>query len=93
MIRFRRGMGRRAWRCWRNRPKWWNVRKSLIFLLFKVIQGHSSLIITEFFIELGKDEEKDNDEENDGFFVPHGYLSSDEEQNDNGKFFYYILFF
>ena len=36
--------------------------------------------------ELGKDEEKDNDEENDGFFVPHGYLSSDEEQNDNGKF-------
>ena len=43
--------------------------------------------MTEFFIELGKDEEKDNDEENDGFFVPHGYLSSDEEQNDNGKFF------
>ena len=39
-----------------------------------------------FFDELGKDEEKDNDEENDGFFVPHGYLSSDEEQNDNGKF-------
>jgi len=39
-----------------------------------------------FSIELGKDEEKDNDEENDGFFVPHGYLSSDEEQNDNGKF-------
>ena len=28
----------------------------------------------------------DNDEENDGFIVPHGYLSSDEEQNDNGMF-------
>ena len=25
-------------------------------------------------------------DENDGFFVPHGYLSSDEEQHDeNGK--------
>ena len=36
-------------------------------------------------LELDKDEEKDNDEENDGFFVPHGYLSSDEEQNDNGE--------
>ena len=27
-------------------------------------------------------------DENDGFFVPHGYLSSDEEHHDeNGKFF------
>ena len=40
----------------------------------------SSIVISE----LEKDDEKDNDEENDGFFVPHGYLSSDEEQNDNG---------
>ena len=39
-----------------------------------------------FSIELGKDEEMDYDEENDGFIVPHGYLSSDEEQNDNGMF-------
>ena len=39
-----------------------------------------------FSIELGKDEEMDTDEENDGFIVPHGYLSSDEGQNDNGMF-------
>ena len=60
--------------------------------MLKVIQGHSSLIMTEFFVKLGKDEEKDNDEENDGFFVPHGYLSSDEEQNDNGKYFITLYF-
>ena len=48
---------------------------------------HSDVLtFSHFCIELEKDEEKDNDEENDGFFVPHGYLSSDEEQNDNGKF-------
>ena len=61
--------------------------KVLNFLL-KVILSDSLWCFDShiFSIELGKDEEKDNDEENDGFFVPHGYLSSDEEQNDNGKF-------
>ena len=37
------------------------------------------------YVELFLDDDMEQDE-NDGFFVPHGYLSSDEEQHDeNGK--------
>ena len=36
--------------------------------------------------ELETDDEKDNDVEDDGFFVRHGYLKSpDKERNDNGQ--------
>ena len=39
------------------------------------------------FLVPKKDEEMEKDEENDGFFVPHGYLSSDEENQENGMFY------
>ena len=50
----------------------------------QVTDGLKTVISFISTTELKTDDEKDNDEENDGFFVPHGYLSSDEEQNDNG---------